>query len=136
MGGVAFVILAYIFPAIAALGTCDILPKRGSEALFFVAIGISIPVVLVQGLAYVSQKLYGLHFQYMMFTVYLVSSPGWIRILSIVFRYVLTLRIPGFSLTCFLAITFTRVGYLYTYAFVVGFAWILFLVAVSLLSML
>merc|ERR1712151_370294 len=124
--GVAFVILTCIFPAIAALGTCDVLPKRGSEALFFVAIGTAIPVVLVQGLTYVSQKLYGLHFQYMTFTVYLISSPGWIRILSIAFRYVLASRIPGFSPTCFLAITFTKVGYLYTYAFVVGFAWILF----------
>lgn len=124
-----YVTAAFIFTG-ALLGTialliCDVRPKRGAENIFFVTIGIGIMTFLVKGLLAIWRKKdgkhirAGLHMQYMSICVCLVFSPGWNRIITVVFRKYNQIY-NGIDQQCFVLAGFSTSGFLYTWSFLAG----------------
>lgn len=115
----AMAIFVAAFLGTVSLFLCDVQPKRGSENLFFCAIGVGIMVFLVMGLYYAGKGLYGLHFQYMCISVCLVFSPGWNRITTVIIRHALQ-SIRGVTQGCFVMSTWSEHGYFYVWSFYAG----------------
>ena len=120
-------VLLVIILACVGLGTlslwfCDVQNKRGAETMFFVMIGFGIMASGVRGIAFASQGLHGLHMQYMTFTVCLIFTPGFNRITTVLVRHLYAYQ-EDYSQQCFIASTWSPIGYYWTWSFLLGLSY-------------